>query len=292
MDPALDDFTRAVAEQTLEPPTIPYVSGLTGTWITPAEATAPSYFSRLLRGTVRFSDGLRTLGRLGRSILLEIGPGRSLTTLAKQHDALWDHVTLATLRAAPEVRRDRAVLLETLGELWLEGVAIDWQAVAHDHAAQRVALPTYPFERREHWVPRAGQAGQAQAPDLPGVADAATAPATAGATAPALASASAPAGSALAALTAILGAPTADRAARLTAYITRTLNGLRGHPAAHPVDPRAALADLGFDSLALIRLREQLQADLRVAMPIRDLLGSSVESLAGLLAARLEAAGR
>ncbi|HEX7509384.1 MAG TPA: beta-ketoacyl synthase N-terminal-like domain-containing protein, partial [Polyangia bacterium] len=154
MEPALDDFTRETAQVPTGRPKIPYVSGVTGNWITPEDAASPDYFSRLLRGTVRFSDGLRTLSKLPNAILLEIGPGRSLSTLARQHEGLREHPAFASMRSAAEQKDDSEVLRETLGELWLHGVRIDWEAVYGGQGRRRVPLPGYPFERREYWVPR------------------------------------------------------------------------------------------------------------------------------------------
>ena len=58
MDPILREFADFVRRFELAPPTIPYISSATGTWITDAEATDPEYWARQLRQTVRFSNGI------------------------------------------------------------------------------------------------------------------------------------------------------------------------------------------------------------------------------------------
>ena len=76
-------FTEQVKKVKLHPPKIPYVSNLTGTWITAAQATAPSYWGRHLRCCVSFEAGLHELLQQPDRILLEVGPSRTLSTLAR-----------------------------------------------------------------------------------------------------------------------------------------------------------------------------------------------------------------
>jgi len=66
----------------VQAPTIPFVSNLTGTWIAPSEAMSADYWVKHLRNTVRFADGIRTLCGTNSHVLLEVGPGRTLATLA------------------------------------------------------------------------------------------------------------------------------------------------------------------------------------------------------------------
>ena len=61
MDPILNSFRLEVERVTLHTPRIPWVSNVTGKWITPEEATDPSYWVRHIRETVRFSEGVHTL---------------------------------------------------------------------------------------------------------------------------------------------------------------------------------------------------------------------------------------
>jgi acyl transferase domain-containing protein len=83
MEQILAAFTEQVAQINLGVPKIPYLSNVTGNWITAAEATDPSYWSKHMRQTVRFADGIQELLKKSARILLEVGPGRTLTTLAK-----------------------------------------------------------------------------------------------------------------------------------------------------------------------------------------------------------------
>ncbi len=152
MDPILDEFTAAVAQFELNEPEIPFVSNVTGTWITNAQATDPSYWANHLRNTVRFNDCLGTLLEVEDRILVEIGPSNTLANLAKQHAAKTKaHTILATTRHPKDTTADDVFALQTLGQLWMADAPIDWSNYHDGEVCHRVPLPTYPFERKEHW---------------------------------------------------------------------------------------------------------------------------------------------
>jgi acyl transferase domain-containing protein len=85
LDPVLGRVAAAVAGVRRRPPAVPFVSSMTGTWITAGQATDPDYWAMQLRHTVRCADALRTLAG-GGHLLLEVGPGQALTVLAKHVD--------------------------------------------------------------------------------------------------------------------------------------------------------------------------------------------------------------
>ncbi|CAG0937753.1 phthiocerol/phenolphthiocerol synthesis type-I polyketide synthase E [Thermoflexales bacterium] len=153
MEPVLPAFCEQVRRVQLHPPTVPYISNTTGTVITAAQATNPEYWAKHLRGTVRFGDGVRELLQDSTAILLEVGPGQTLSTLVRQHPAKGaQHVMLSTLRHPQERSSDVAFLLNTIGRLWLSGVEINWHAFYANERRRRVPLPTYPFERERYWI--------------------------------------------------------------------------------------------------------------------------------------------
>jgi acyl transferase domain-containing protein/acyl carrier protein len=153
MDPIIEPFTEHVKAVNLEPPKIPYVSNVTGTWITAAEATSPLYWAKHLRQTVRLAAGLHELMKEPDRILLEVGPGRTLSTLAERHpEKVTGQVVLSSSRHPSEQGSDVAFLLNTLGHLWLAGVQVDWSGFYARERRQRLPLPTYPFERQRFWV--------------------------------------------------------------------------------------------------------------------------------------------
>jgi acyl transferase domain-containing protein len=144
-------------------PRLPFVSNVTGTWITAAQATDPAYWGRQLRETVRFGDGLARLLEDPAAALLEVGPGRSLAGLVRR--AAPERVVVSSLPHPREPEDDGGFLLLSLGRLWLAGAEIDWAGFAAHERRRRVPLPTYPFERRRFWL-EARPAAPAAAPDL------------------------------------------------------------------------------------------------------------------------------
>lgn len=160
IDPIMPAFESFVGRLKLKAPKLPFVSCVSGTWITEAEATSPQYWTRHLRHTVRFAQGVKTLLEDPKRVLLEVSPGRTLSSLARlQSERDVPVVTLASMRSAREEQPDLAFLLTTLGKLWMAGVPVAWAKVAARERRRRVVLPTYPFERQRHWLePQALQA--------------------------------------------------------------------------------------------------------------------------------------
>ncbi|MDZ8261477.1 SDR family oxidoreductase [Nostoc sp. ChiQUE01b] len=151
MEPIIETFTRSLQKVKLNPPKIPFVSNVSGTWITAAEAADPNYWATHLRQPVRFSQGVTELLKQPERILLEVSPGQTLSNLAKQHQTD-ELIALTSIRHPQEQQSDVAFLLNTLGKLWVVGVQIDWSGFYIDEKRHRVPLPTYPFERQRYWL--------------------------------------------------------------------------------------------------------------------------------------------
>ena len=151
--PILEPFTRFVEKLSLQTPRLPYISNVTGTWITPQEATSPDYWARHLRRTVRFSEGIQALQQETAGLLLEVGPGHTLSVLARQQqDQASKQSVFPSLGYTRSPHSELASLLTTVGQLWLAGASVDWAAFTADRRRKRIPLPTYPFERQRYWV--------------------------------------------------------------------------------------------------------------------------------------------
>lgn len=152
MEPALAPFLDVVRLINLKAPQIPYLSNITGTWSGP-DVTDPEYWVTHLRRTVRFSDGIRELQKDPNRILLEVGPGQSLSGLVRSHKTGADTPTaISLMRHARDGSSDVAHLLGALGKLWMAGAEIDWSKLYVNERRCRVPLPTYPFERQRFWI--------------------------------------------------------------------------------------------------------------------------------------------
>ncbi|MCF4968127.1 beta-ketoacyl synthase N-terminal-like domain-containing protein [Nostoc sp. CMAA1605] len=153
MEPMLAAFTEQVKKANPKPPKIPFISNLTGTWIQANEATNPHYWSQHLRSCVRFSQGISELLKQSEGIFIEVGAGRTLSTLTKQHlTPNAKQLVVTSLRHPQEQQPDIAFILNTLGQLWLAGIDINWSEFYSHAQPYRIPLPTYPFERQRYWI--------------------------------------------------------------------------------------------------------------------------------------------
>ena len=153
MEPALEPLAAALNGVQLRPPEIPVLSNLSGSWLRPEEATDPGYWVRQVRGTVRFSDGVHELLERRELALLEVGPGRSLATLVLQHrDPTSGRPVISCLPPASSDEPDVETVARGVGQLWLAGVEVDWEARRAGAARRRVAVPGYPFQGGRYWL--------------------------------------------------------------------------------------------------------------------------------------------
>ena len=152
VEPILAAWEEELRRAPLAPPSIPFLSNVTGTWIEPGQAQSPGYWVEHLRRTVRFADGVRELLREPGRTFLEVGPGQTLTALARRNARPGE-----PLAAVPSLPREgepspaHDALLDALGRLWTAGAEIDWKTRGAG-GGRRVPLPTYPFERQRYWV--------------------------------------------------------------------------------------------------------------------------------------------
>jgi phthiocerol/phenolphthiocerol synthesis type-I polyketide synthase E len=169
MDPILAEFESEVRKVPRLAPTIPIISSLYGHGATDAEWADPAYWSGQLRRTVRFAEALGTIMTRENLALLEVGPGLTLTALARQHAARQPDQVIAHSCARPGEGKisDGAALLHATAQLWLAGVEIKWPALHGEAQRRRVALPTYPFERKRHWIEAQRPAEKSVLPEPP-----------------------------------------------------------------------------------------------------------------------------
>jgi acyl transferase domain-containing protein/glutamate-1-semialdehyde aminotransferase len=153
MEPIVESFARVVGQVPRRPPETPFVSSLTGDWITEGEATDPAFWARQLRDPVRFADGAAKLLADPRRVFLEVGPNQTLTGLLRQQPG-WgtSRAIVPSLPDSADGSSDLLSVLAAAGRLWIAGAELDW-AGFHSHARRRrVPLPTYPFDRERYWV--------------------------------------------------------------------------------------------------------------------------------------------
>lgn len=285
MDPMLPEFTALAARTPHRPPTLPWISTRTGRALMPEDLADGSYWARQLREPVRFVEALEAVIKDEKHVILEIGPGQTLSQLARQHPAKPPTLpVIGTLGATDAPGRDLASMLSALGKLWTAGVTIAWADFSHRETRYRVALPTYPFERQRFWVEpvKVTTAPVSPEPALPPIAALATAT-------PLLPSAPAPSLSiALAPMSAPAPASPEPRRNRIAVQLREIIKELSG---VDVTSDSASFMELGFDSLFLTQASQAFQQKYNVKITFRQMLGdlSSVDALAQHLDAKLPA---
>ncbi|HEY2739586.1 MAG TPA: phosphopantetheine-binding protein, partial [Thermoanaerobaculia bacterium] len=215
------------------------------------QATDPGFWVRHLVEPVRFGPALTELLAEPSRILIEVGPGQGLTSLALQRAGADAPVAVPTLRPSYERKQDdTAFLLGSLARLWLAGLPIDWSGFARPEHRNKLWLPTYPFERKRYWIESPGAPATAQrSPD-------------AEASAPPLARHDRPAN-----LRNVYVAPRNETEEKLV-EIWQSLLGVA------PIGTHDNFFELGGQSLLAPKLLLRIQQDLAIDFPISELFAA------------------
>jgi amino acid adenylation domain-containing protein len=274
VDPALAPFAEVVRSMTFAAPSIPYVSTLTGKWITLSELAEPEYWTGQLRHTVRFADAVREIIHTPERIMLEVGPSETLVPLIRQtaKAGSWAPAALSSLASARATGPEDNALLSALGLLWTLGADPDWTAFHAGYSRKRALLPTYPFERHRHWV------------DAPATSLTAQRIPAAAALSPVVNTNQASETPAEVSIMATPAphVPNYTMLSELKALIT-DLSGIDLSDA----EADASFLELGFDSLFLTQLTQGIQSKFRVKLTFRQIMESY--STLGTLGAHLDA---
>ncbi|GEO86866.1 MULTISPECIES: non-ribosomal peptide synthetase/type I polyketide synthase [Alphaproteobacteria] len=256
MEPCIDDLREQAAKVTYGTATVPYVSCITGEWQTDEAGSSPDYWARHCREAVRFADGLGTLCSEQKPVLLEVGPGRTLSTFAAQ--TIGRGGAAAIVQSMPEHDRADAaavILAEAHGRLWASGCELAWPPLPT--AAERaVPLPTYPFQRQRHWIdapppvrrgPRASSV-QSNSPEVK------------------------PAGE-IETMNAVNPFPTTDRIPELEGALITLLADMSGE-ALDAGSRTSTFLELGFDSLFIGQFTQKVERQFGVKLSFRELLSN------------------
>nr|WLM68694.1 AprB [Moorena bouillonii PNG] len=148
MEPMLTEFETVATEITYNQPKIPLISNVTGQEVG-GEITTAEYWVSHVRQPVRFAEGMETLHKQGAEIFLEIGSKPILLGMGREclmgEKKLW----LPSLRSG---KPDWLQMLQSLGQLYVRSIKIDWLGFDRDYFRNKVELPTYPWQRKRYWI--------------------------------------------------------------------------------------------------------------------------------------------
>ena len=152
-DPILPPFEEKLRSVDLHPPTTPVACNLTGGWLTAENATDPMYWVRHFRNTVRFADNASLLLEDEGTVLVEVGPGRTLSSFVRSSpEARPQQPAIPSMRHPDQEIDDDLFVLDVVGRMWAAGIDLDVHAFYREEQRRRVALPFYAFQHQHYFI--------------------------------------------------------------------------------------------------------------------------------------------
>jgi acyl transferase domain-containing protein len=236
MQPMVAQFSAEVADIEVGRPRIALVSNLTGQ-LAGGGYGSPQYWVQHVGQPVRFFEGVRAAEAAGAAMFVELGPGAALTAAVDQSLSSEQAVSVPTM---PKDRPETESLLVAAGQLFTRGLGLNWAGAFAGLDAQRVELPTYGFARQSFWLGAGGAAATAAPP--------ATSTRT-----PDLAHR-------------LHGLAPDEQHRVLLGLVCEHAAAVSGHPDRHAIGHDRAFADLGFDSMIGVELRNRLTSHTGLAL--------------------------
>ncbi|MER7842083.1 SDR family NAD(P)-dependent oxidoreductase [Streptomyces sp. NPDC096040] len=242
VDGILDGMRAAAARIDWRPPTLPVVSSLTGAELDVTGLDWPEFWARHTRGTVRFADAVATACAGGARTFLELGPDGTLCAMGP--GSAPEDVAFVPAMTGGE-RPDLRSLLTAVARVHTRGVPVDWARFYDGSGARRIPLPTYPFQRRRHWIAGVTASGGAT-PAVPAASVTGT---------PARPESG------------LAGLPAAEREQAVRALVRAEVAAALELDSAEELDMRRPFKDLGFGSLMTVELGQRLAEVTGVRLP-------------------------
>ncbi len=280
VDGILPELAEVLRSISLQAPNYKIISSCTGEELTAEMATDRKYWTRHCRETVQFAGALAKTSDLKKAVLLELGPGQTLETLARQQMSKDGSFVFGGSLPGPDATEpSNEIIMRSLGTLWSAGYEVKWPQVFANETRARVPLPTYPFQRKRYWIEapktqvRTAASNSESLPSAPQVTND-TVPITVekenqmSKTTP----------------------PVKDRKNSIAEAVRTLLEELSGVTMDASQD-EASFVELGFDSLFLTQVTQEVQKRYAVKVTFRQLLGEycSVQALTNFLDTQLPA---
>ncbi|MGW7426629.1 SDR family NAD(P)-dependent oxidoreductase [Streptomyces sp. NPDC054813] len=250
VDGILDGMRAAAARIDWRTPTLPVISSLTGAELDVTGLDWPEFWARHTRGTVRFADAVATACADGARTFLELGPDGTLCAMGP--GSAPEETAFVSALAGGE-RPDLRSLLTAVARVHTRGVPVDWARFYDGSGARRIPLPTYPFQRRRHWIAGVTATGGAT-PVVPAVS---AVPETRTPARPD---------------SGLAGLPAAEREQAVRALVRAEVAAALELDSAEQLDMRRSFKDLGFGSLMTVELGQRLADVTGVRLPATAVL--------------------
>ncbi len=148
--PKLEAFLTNLS---LQKPTVPIISGISGKMLSNELAVSPVYWASHIGEMINFCKAAEGVLTRDPVVLLELGPGMDLTNLLKRYqDKAPDSLVSDLVNSGSDKISEEYYLYNRLISLWTQGVHVDWQGYYAGGDYCRIPLPAYPFERKVYSI--------------------------------------------------------------------------------------------------------------------------------------------
>ena len=151
LDGMLSEFGKICEAVKYNSPSLPMISNLNGKFFEPNSSHFSKYWTDHARGAVRFFDGMKTLEKEGYNVFLEVGPGSTLSGMARlcvTHEEAFGWATSIGQKV-----NDSRQILQGVGDLFVNGIEINWDKFCeHLPVRSKISLPVYSFQKKRYWL--------------------------------------------------------------------------------------------------------------------------------------------
>ena len=151
-DSILSEFGEYVEQFAMKAPEIPFISCVTGKFITTEQATSGLYWAQQLRKTVHFSEGISLIGENNDVLFLEVGPNTHLSTQVRENSKIINKKAIINTLGKADGVHETYKIIGAIGSMFNTGIEIDLSILQDNNAYNKIALPGYPFKKIRHWI--------------------------------------------------------------------------------------------------------------------------------------------
>ncbi|MDE2797260.1 MAG: beta-ketoacyl synthase N-terminal-like domain-containing protein, partial [Gemmatimonadota bacterium] len=159
VEPILDELEASLSDRAIQPPSLTVVSNLTGSAVEPGQTQDGAYWRRHAREPVAFAQGVKTLADLGVDVVLEIGPRSVLAPMAASAWPESPQTPAPVVLSSLSPPSDNAAETESadgfvgaIAQAYQAGLPIRFAGLFAGETRRRISLPSYPFQRKHHWL--------------------------------------------------------------------------------------------------------------------------------------------
>ena len=158
-----DDLGAVLADTAFAPPSLVLVSSLTGRAVELGDTLDGPYWCRQAHEPTAFAECVGTLAALDVEVVVEVGPHAVLGpavagTWLDSADARRVPVMLSILQQGVSASAAHSGFVAAVAKAYESGIDVSFTGFFAGETRRRISLPSYPFQRRRHWIEASGRA--------------------------------------------------------------------------------------------------------------------------------------